>query len=68
MSTSVRLYGRQFEVVRWAAEGDSNEQIAARMGVSVDTVKTHLRKAYGRLGVNSRAGAVAAGFRAGWLR
>ena len=33
----------------------TNEQIAARLGVSVATVKTHINRAYGKLALGSRA-------------
>ncbi|SBW05735.1 hypothetical protein KL86DPRO_20540 [uncultured delta proteobacterium] len=48
------LTAREYETARLAAEGLYNQEIAERLGVSVNTVKTHLRKAYRKYGVSSR--------------
>lgn len=45
----------QLEVVRLAVAGMRNADIADSLYVSVNTVKTHLKHAYQRLGVHSRA-------------
>lgn len=37
-------------------EGETADAIAARTGVSVDTVRTHIRHIYGKLAVSSREG------------
>jgi DNA-binding CsgD family transcriptional regulator len=42
------------EVARLVAEGRTNSQVATRMFVSPHTVNTHLRNAFGKLGVRSR--------------
>jgi DNA-binding CsgD family transcriptional regulator len=42
-------------VVELAAEGRSNKEIAGALYVSVNTVETHLARAYAKLGVRSRA-------------
>ena len=45
----------QAQVARLAAEGFSVANIAARLGISESTIRTHLRRAYVKLGVHSRA-------------
>lgn len=50
---------REAEVLIWAATGESDEAIAARLGLSEATVGKHLEHAYAALGVHSRAEAVA---------
>lgn len=50
------LTPRQADVVRLAAAGLSNAQIASQLFLSERTVETHLHVAYQRLGVSTRAG------------
>jgi DNA-binding NarL/FixJ family response regulator len=53
------LTGRQREIIGWAAQGLSNKQIARRLNISPETVKSHLQNAYERGGVHSRTALVA---------
>jgi LuxR family transcriptional regulator, maltose regulon positive regulatory protein len=53
------LSEREIEILRLIESGLSNEEIARRLVVTVGTVKTHLRNAYGKLDVHSRTQAVA---------
>jgi DNA-binding CsgD family transcriptional regulator len=53
------LSRREREVLQAAAQGLTNEEIAARLFVSHDTVKTHLRSVYRKLGVRNRVEASA---------
>jgi DNA-binding CsgD family transcriptional regulator len=48
------LTRREREVSRLAADGLSNNEIAAQLGVSVRTVEGHILRATGKLGVRSR--------------
>lgn len=64
---AVSLSDRELEVLRLIAEGCTNREAAARLFISETTVKTHVLHLYGKLGVNDRAAAVAAGFRRGLL-
>lgn len=48
------LTPRERQIAALASEGLTNEQIAEAMFVTVNTVKTHLRRIYKRLGVTSR--------------
>lgn len=50
---------REIEILRLLADGLSNKQMASRLRVSEATVKSHLSHVYAKLGVDSRAGAVA---------
>lgn len=52
------LTQRQWDVLRLAAEGQSNKEIAHRLGVQRPTVEEHLSRVYARLGVAGRTGAV----------
>jgi DNA-binding CsgD family transcriptional regulator len=51
---------RQREVLDLLAAGSSNAEIARRMDISPQTVRTHLQQIYARLGVSNRTEAVAA--------
>jgi DNA-binding NarL/FixJ family response regulator len=62
---AVRLTEREVQVLRGMADGKSNAEIGREIFVSEDTVKTHARRLFRKLGARDRAHAVAAGFRAG---
>ncbi|HAJ37225.1 MAG TPA: LuxR family transcriptional regulator [Chloroflexi bacterium] len=51
------LTPREIEILRLLAEGKSNPQIAATLIVTVETVKTHVKHIYGKLGVADRVSA-----------
>ncbi len=53
------LTERENEVMRGVAAGERNKEIAYRLGISERTVKAHLTHIFNKLGVDSRAGAVA---------
>ena len=56
---------RELEVLELIAEGLSNYEIAERLFVSLNTVKTHSSKLFEKLEVNKRTQAVEVGRRAG---
>ncbi|MFC5724409.1 response regulator [Streptomyces gamaensis] len=62
------LSPRESEILGLLAEGLPNRQISRRLFISEATVKTHLVHIYGKLGVDSRTAAVAAGLAAGLIR
>jgi DNA-binding CsgD family transcriptional regulator len=62
-----QLTARQLEVLRLAADGQTNEQIAGTLGLSPSTVRYHLQNVYRRLNVKARAEAVAEAIRLGHL-
>ena len=53
------LTPRQWQVLALLREGLSNEQIALRLGISLDGVKFHVSEILGKLGVGSRNEAAA---------
>ncbi|MGI8680226.1 MAG: response regulator [Jatrophihabitans sp.] len=59
------LTQRESEVLALLVAGMSNKAIAAKLVVSDDTVKTHLRGVYRKLDVGDRGGAVATALREG---
>jgi DNA-binding CsgD family transcriptional regulator len=54
-----RLSRREWEVLRLAAEGNSNADIARILVVSVGTVRKHMEHVFDRTGVRTRSAAVA---------
>ena len=61
----VQLTDRELQVLRGMSQGKSNGQIGRELYLSEDTVKTHARRLFRKLGVRDRAQAVAHGFRRG---
>ncbi len=53
-----RLTSREIDVLRLLADGLLYKEIAAHMGISMDTVRQYLRNIYAKLHVNSRTEAV----------
>jgi DNA-binding NarL/FixJ family response regulator len=56
-SPAASLSGRELEVLRLAADGLANKQIARRLGISESTVKVHLGNVFKRIGVADRTSA-----------
>jgi DNA-binding CsgD family transcriptional regulator len=61
------LSPREREVLRAVADGLTNAEAAARLGISAETVKAHMDAVFAKLGVSTRASAVALALRRGWL-
>lgn len=55
------------EVLRLAAKGMSNKEIARELVLSVRTVQGHLHNIFGKMEVGSRAEAIVQALRRGWL-
>lgn len=55
----VRLSPREKEVLRWIAWGKTNPEIAEILGMSIHTVKNHVKRILDVLGVENRTAAVA---------
>jgi len=64
---NVDLTEREMEVLQAAAQGKTSKEIAFALGISERTVKAHLASIYQKLGVDSRAAAIAAAAGRGWL-
>ncbi len=61
------LSPRERQVIELMADGLTNKEIAARLTLSIHTVVEYVGDIYGKLHVNTRAGAVAKAFRSGWM-
>ena len=53
------LTERELEVIEWIRFGKTNQEIAAILNISQNTVKSHLKRIYQKLNVSKRAQAVA---------
>lgn len=62
------LTEREIEVLRLAAQGETNKGIGRVLHISEATVKTHLKHIYAKMGVSDRAAAVALALEQGILR
>ena len=54
LSKEFDLTRRQEQILRMVFEGNSNQEIAEKMHISANTVKTHLRHIYEKLHVSNR--------------
>jgi DNA-binding CsgD family transcriptional regulator len=61
------LTPRELEIIALLAEGLPNKGIAARLGISDQTVKFHVASIYGKLGASNRTDAVRRALRRGIL-
>jgi DNA-binding NarL/FixJ family response regulator len=61
------LTERELDVLELIAEGDSNQEIARKLVVTVATVKTHVNHIFGKLGAESRVQVIARARAAGLL-
>ncbi|WP_298189386.1 response regulator transcription factor [uncultured Pseudomonas sp.] len=66
-SDKPQLTPRQLEILQLLAEGLPNKSISRQLGVSEDTVKTHLKSLFQELAVHTRTACVSAARQRGWL-
>jgi len=61
------LSARELEVLRLVADGHTNSEIASRLGIGSQTVKTYIERIFTKLGVNDRTAAVRHAIKLGML-
>jgi len=66
--STFNLTDREFEVLESVARGERSKEVAAHLGISERTVKAHLASIYQKLGVDSRAAAIAVAAQNGLLK
>ena len=59
------LTGRETDVLKLLTRGRSNKEIASALCISEDTVKSHLKTLFTKLGVQDRTEAAISAFRHG---
>jgi DNA-binding NarL/FixJ family response regulator len=57
------LSSREREVLQWLVNGYSYKMSASQMNISMDTVRSHIKKIYEKLHVNSKSEAGAKAFK-----
>ena len=62
-----RLSDREMEVLKLAARGLSNKDIAQELVISIRTVQGHLHNIFGKMHVGSRTEAVVQALQKGWI-
>jgi DNA-binding NarL/FixJ family response regulator len=62
------LTSREIDVLKLVAKGANNKQIASQLYITEATVKSHLIRVYGKLGVEDRTAAVTKALEQGILR
>jgi two-component system, NarL family, response regulator LiaR len=62
------ITSREIDIIKLAAKGMSNKNIAAELHLSNRTVEGHLRTIFNKLGVGSRTEAVLFGLKKGWFK
>jgi ATP/maltotriose-dependent transcriptional regulator MalT len=65
---TLRISGRELEVLELLAAGRSNKEIASRLEVSSNTVKTHVAKLFEKLEVKRRTEAIVRARELGMIR
>lgn len=65
MTARLGITAREHDVLRLMVEGLANKQIAQRLGIGEKTVKTHVSRVLGKLGVEDRTQAAVLAIREG---
>jgi DNA-binding NarL/FixJ family response regulator len=62
-----QLSPREIDVLRLIAAGNANKQIAGRLGIAEDTVKSHITNILSKFGANDRTHAVTTALKRGLI-
>jgi DNA-binding CsgD family transcriptional regulator len=65
--TAPPLTLREREILEWLTCGLQNKEVAAKLEISVATVRNHVHNILDKLGVHSKLEAVSLAFRRGWI-
>ena len=61
------MTGREHDILCWAAEGKSNDEIGLILGISINTVRFHWKNIFDKLDANGRMYAVTKAIRLGLI-
>lgn len=54
MKNKTNLSERELDVLQWIAKGRTNAQIAYKLGIGHETIKTYVNRLRAKLGINTR--------------
>jgi len=66
-TTNHILSEREMDIIRQMVEGHDYKAIAAKLFISPNTVRVHIRKIYEKLHINSKAQAVQIAYKNKWI-
>ena len=66
-ASSIQLTPRETEILRLAAAGMSNKELAEKLSVSLRTIKAHLTNIFNKMGCSCRTDAIVKGLRQGYI-
>ena len=61
------LTNRETQIMRYIADGNTNKEIGHVLGISEQTIKSHVSAILRKLNANDRAHAVALAIRSSWI-
>ena len=64
---TIPLTHREAQILNYIADGTTNKQIAHTLGISEQTIKSHVSAILRKLNANDRAHAVALAIRKSWI-
>ena len=67
LTARIELSQRERQILALASHGLSNADVAATLELSIETIKSHMRRVLGKLGARNRCHAVALGYEHGIL-
>lgn len=62
------LSARELECINWLSKGDQPKQVAHRMGITLNTMRTYIRTARNKTQSHTAAALVATAIREKWIQ
>ena len=67
LRTTISLTSKERNVLKLVAEGKSNKEMAKLLGITPETIKSHMKNIFAKLNVDSRAQAAVAAKASGFI-
>ncbi len=68
LDDEVKPTERELQVINFIAQGLTNKEISANLGIALRTVEAHLRTAYQKLEASRRSDAIVKAIKIGWIK